>query len=212
MKIKAIALAIASMAASAHAQITEPRETIAYDGARQIVDTCMTMAHAKHWPIAIWVLDIAGQPVYFASQGASEVGVTTAKFKAETALRTGLPSEQRAQSVATPVGQTVTEKIGLFPVAGGIPLMKDGKLIGSVGAGGGRPENGQSGDQICAQAGIHAGFKEAPETAPWPGGRVFRPPGWPRRGAGAPPPGQGPGRGRCRRSSGCAPGDRSGRT
>ncbi len=162
MNIKAAALALtaASLAVSAHAQITEPRETIAYDGARQIVDTCMTMARAKHWPIAIWVLDIAGQPVYFASLGASEVGVTTAKFKAETALRTGNPSEQRAQSVTTPVGQTVTEKIGLFPVAGGIPLAKDGKLIGAVGAGGGRPENGQSVDQICAQAGIDAVFKK----------------------------------------------------
>lgn len=163
MKSKSIAIAALALIASgagARAQVTQPRETIAYDGARQIVDTCMTMARSKHWPIAIWVLDIAGQPVYFASLGASEVGVTTAKFKAETALRTGLPSEQRAQSVATPVGQTVTEKIGLFPVAGGIPLMKDGKLIGSVGAGGGRPENGQSVDQTCAQAGIDAVFKK----------------------------------------------------
>ena len=162
MKIKAaaLALAVATVAVSAQAQVTEPRETIAYDGARQIVDTCMTMARAKHWPIAIWVLDIAGQPVYFASLGASEVGVTTAKFKAETALRTGNPSEARAQSLTTPVGQLTTAKIGLFPVAGGIPLMKDGKLIGAVGAGGGRPENGQSVDQICAQAGIDAVFKK----------------------------------------------------
>jgi glc operon protein GlcG len=154
------ALALAASGVAAHAQVTEARESIAYDGARHIVDTCMTMAHAKKWPIAIWVLDITGQPVYFASLGASEVGVTTAKFKAETALRTGAPSEARAQSLTTPVGQLTTAKIGLFPVAGGIPLMKDGKLIGAVGAGGGRPENGQSVDQICAQAGIDAVFKK----------------------------------------------------
>jgi uncharacterized protein GlcG (DUF336 family) len=163
MTAKTVAIAAFALIASgvtAKAQVTEPRETIAYDGAKQIVETCMTMAQQKKWPIAIWVLDIAGQPVYFASRGASEVGVTTGRFKAETALRTGLPSEQRATSVATPVGQTVTEKIGLFPVAGGIPLMKDGKLIGAVGAGGGRPENGQSVDQICAQAGIDAVFKK----------------------------------------------------
>jgi uncharacterized protein GlcG (DUF336 family) len=160
VKAAAIAAIVLAAATAAQAQITEPRETIAYDGARQIVDTCMTMARAKHWPIAIWVLDIAGQPVYFASLGASEVGVTTAKFKAETALRTGNPSEARAQSVTTPVGALTTAKIGLFPVAGGIPLMKDGKLIGAVGAGGGRPENGQSVDQICARAGIDAVFKK----------------------------------------------------
>ena len=162
MHVKAAAIAAVALIASgvsANAQVTEPRETIAYDGAKQIVDTCMTMARAKHWPIAIWVLDITGQPVYFASLGASEVGVTTAKFKAETALRTGNPSEARAQSVTTPVGQIVTEKIGLFPVAGGIPLKKGGQIIGAVGAGGGRPENGQSVDQLCAQAGIDAVFK-----------------------------------------------------
>ncbi len=163
MKIRTVAiaaLALTAWGAGAKAQITEPRETIVYDGAKQIVDACMGVARAKHWPIAIWVLDLTGQPVYFASLGASEVGVTTARFKAETALRTGLPSEARIASVATPAGQTVTEKIGLFPVAGGIPLMKDGKLIGSVGGGGGRPENGKSVDQICAQAGIDAVFKK----------------------------------------------------
>ena len=154
------ALALAASGVSARAQVTEARETIAYDGARQIVETCMTMARAKHWPIAIWVLDISGQPVYFASLGASEVGVTTAKFKAETALRTGNPSEARAASLTTPVGQLTTARIGLFPVAGGIPLMKVGKLIGAVGAGGGRPENGQSVDQLCAQAGVDAVFKK----------------------------------------------------
>ena len=154
------ALALAASGVTARAQVTEPRETIAYDGARQIVETCMTMARAKHWPIAIWVLDITGQPVYFASLGSSEVGITTARFKAETALRTGNPSEARAASLTTPVGQLTTAKIGLFPVAGGIPLMKDGKMIGAVGAGGGRPENGQSVDQLCAQAGIDAVFKK----------------------------------------------------
>jgi glc operon protein GlcG len=154
------AAASLALATGAQAQVTEARETIVYEGAKQIVETCMVMAKARSWPIAIWVLDLTGQPVYFASRGASEVGVTTARFKAETALRTGLPSEQRVASVSTPVGQTVTEKIGLFPVAGGIPLMKGGKLIGAVGAGGGRPENGQSVDQICAQAGIDAVFKK----------------------------------------------------
>lgn len=165
MDIRTLAAAVVAggalaASAQAQAQVTEVRETIVYDGAKQIVDTCMGMAKAKNWPIAIWVLDLTGQPVYFASRGASEVGVTTAKFKAETALRTGLPSEQRIASVSTPAGQTVTEKIGLFPVAGGIPLLKNGKLIGAVGAGGGRPENGQSVDQICAQAGIDAVFKK----------------------------------------------------
>jgi glc operon protein GlcG len=152
------ALLLIASGATARAQVTDTRESIAYDGAKQIVDTCMTMARAKHWPIAIWVFDIAGQPVYFASMGARELGVTAAKAKGLTALRTGNPSENA--NVATPASQQTADYLGLFPGAGGVPLMKDGKLIGAVGAGGGRPENGQSVDVICAQAGIDAAFKK----------------------------------------------------
>ncbi len=90
--------------------------------------------------------------------GASEIGVTTARYKGETALRTDAPSEARAASLSTPIGTLSTEKTGLFPIAGGIPLMKGGQMIGEVGAGGGKPENGQSVDQICDQAGIDAVF------------------------------------------------------
>jgi uncharacterized protein GlcG (DUF336 family) len=161
MKIKALALAallLIASGASAQAQVTDTRESIAYDGAKKIVDTCMDMARAKHWPIAIWVLDIAGQPVYFASMGAREIGVSTSKMKGVTALRTGNPSENA--NVATPAAQQTAAALDLFPGAGGLPLMKDGKLIGAVGAGGGRPENGQSVDVICAQAGIDALFKK----------------------------------------------------
>ncbi len=163
MKTQATILATLALLASsvpAGAQITETRESIGYDGAKQIVDTCMVMAREKHWPIALWVLDITGQPVYFASLGSSEIGITTAKFKAESALRTGAPSGDRQAALATPLGQLTTGKIGLFPVDGGIPLIKNGKVIGSVGGGGGRPENGKSVDQICAQAGIDATFKK----------------------------------------------------
>ena len=163
MKTKIAALAALTLLASgvsARAQITVARESIGYDGAKQIVDTCMAMAKEKNWPIALWVLDITGQPVYFASRGSSEIGISTAKFKAESALRTGAPSGDRQGALSTPIGQLTTARIGLFPVDGGIPLIKNGKVIGSVGGGGGRPENGKSVDQICAQAGIDAVFKK----------------------------------------------------
>jgi glc operon protein GlcG len=163
MKFKTVTLAATALAvsgAAAHAQVTDTRETIAYEGAKKIVDTCMAMAKAKHWPIAVWVLDIAGQPVYFASMGAREIGVTTAKMKAQTALRTGRPSDDVAAALTTPVGQSVNDAIGLFPVGGGLPLIKDGKVIGAVGGGGIRPENGQSLDKVCVQAGVDALFSK----------------------------------------------------
>ena len=155
------ALALGAAGQGAQAQPYEARETVTYEAAKQIVNTCEAMAKAKAWPIAIWVLDVGGEPVYFAAtKGVSTIGVRTAKLKAETALLTGAPSEARAANLATPVGQRSTEALGLFPIAGGLPLMHDGKVIGAVGAGGGRPENGVSVDQLCAQAGIDAAFKK----------------------------------------------------
>jgi glc operon protein GlcG len=141
------------------AQLTTQRESIAFEGAKQIVATCEVMAKERNWPIAIWVLDITGQPLYFAAtNGVSQIGIETAQWKARTALLTGAPSEARAANMENPIGELSTEKLGLFPIAGGIPLIKDGQVIGAVGAGGARPENGQSVDQICAQAGIDAVF------------------------------------------------------
>jgi glc operon protein GlcG len=161
LKFTAAGLALLAWSSVAAAQVSDTRETIAYDGAKQIVETCMTMARAKHWPIAVWVLDASGQPVYFASMGAREIGITTARYKAETALRTGAPSDGGGpDALATPLAQRTFDAIGLFPVPGGLPILKDGKLIGAVGGGGGRPENGQSVDKICVQAGIDAVFKK----------------------------------------------------
>jgi uncharacterized protein GlcG (DUF336 family) len=160
-RIVAGVLGFSALAAwGAEAQVTVQRESLAFEGAKRIVETCEKMAKERNWPIAIWVLDITGQPLYFAAtNGVTEIGIETARFKAQTALRTGAPSEARANNMQNPVGQLSTTRLDLFPIAGGIPLLKDGKVIGAVGAGGGRPENGQSVDKICAQAGIDTVFK-----------------------------------------------------
>jgi uncharacterized protein GlcG (DUF336 family) len=145
----------------ANAQVTTQRESISYEGAKQIVATCEAMANEHNWSVAIWVLDVAGQPLYFAAtNGAGQIGIETGRLKAQTALLTGAPSEERAGHMQTATGTLATEALGLFPLAGGIPVIKDGKVIGAVGAGGGKPENGKSVDQQCVQAGIDAVFKK----------------------------------------------------
>lgn len=159
MKKMSLIASMAVLVSVAEAQVTTQLESIAFDGAKQIVETCEAMAKERNWPIAIWVLHVRGQPQYFAAtNGVGQIGIETAQWKARTALLTGAPSEARATSMENAIGQLSTEKLGLFPIAGGLPLIKDGKVIGAVGAGGGRPENGVSVDQLCAQAGIDAVF------------------------------------------------------
>jgi glc operon protein GlcG len=154
------ASALAGAASAARAQAIETHESISYEGAQKIVDTCAAMAKAKGWTVSIWVLDPSGQPIAFAAtKGATATGTKTSRWKAETSLSTGEPSGARAASLATPVGAFTTQALGMFPVAGGLPLKHNGQLIGAVGAGGARAQNGVSVDEVCAQAGIDAALK-----------------------------------------------------
>ena len=158
----AAALAAAALAGSgARAQPIETHESISYEGAKQILDTCAALAKTKGWTVAIWVLGADGQPVAFAAtKGVTPTGIKTARWKAETAFSTGAPSGARVASLATAEGAYTTQALGMFPVSGGLPLKQDGQLIGAVGVGGAKPQNGVSFDEICAQAGIDATFKK----------------------------------------------------
>ena len=160
--IGAMTLAVLGAVAGASAQpVTTMRESLNYQSARTIVHTCEDMAASHNWKVAIWVLDISGQPLYFAAiNDPTDTGVKTAEMKARTALNGAAPSESKAQNLATPAGARAAEALGYFPVAGGIPVIRNGHVIGAVGAGGIPPVNGQSMDQVCAQAGIDAVFKK----------------------------------------------------
>jgi len=110
MKYLSTVASLLLLANSAQAQVTTQRESIAYEGAKQIVQVCEEMAKARNWPIAIWVLDITGQPLYFAAtNGVGQIGIETAQWKARTALLTGVPSEARATSMENAIGQLSTD-------------------------------------------------------------------------------------------------------
>jgi glc operon protein GlcG len=148
------------MAGAARADVTTMRESINSEGAKKIVNICEEMAQARHWRLAIWVLDITGQPLYMATiNDPTSVAVITAQMKARTALTAGAPSETRAANFATPDRARAAQALDYYPVAGGLPIMRSGKVIGAVGVGGLTPENGKSMDAACAQAGIDAAIQ-----------------------------------------------------
>jgi glc operon protein GlcG len=162
MRMAVLAAAALALAGSgARAQAIETHESISYEGAQKIVDVCAAMAKAKNWTISIWVLDPSGQPVAFAAtKGATPTGTKTSRWKAETSLSTRQPSGARVAALTSPANIIATQALGMFPVAGGLPLIHDGQLIGAVGAGGARPQDGVAVDEVCAQAGIDAVFKK----------------------------------------------------
>lgn len=92
--------------------------------------------------------------------GASARGVVSAESKARTAILFGVPTKEVQDLVAAgkPVTATLTPPTAapgtsdVWIRQGGIPLIRDGKVVGGVGAGGASPEQ----DELIAKAGAAA--------------------------------------------------------
>jgi uncharacterized protein GlcG (DUF336 family) len=82
----------------------------------------------------------------------------TALLKAHTALKTREPTSLRAvQLKNNPSGWPRSSAyFNFFTVAGGIPIVVDGQMIGAVGVGGGAG----GGDENCAIEGLKTAFGE----------------------------------------------------
>jgi glc operon protein GlcG len=124
--------------------------------AQQIVAAAVAAAKAANVNVAAAVVDANGDLVYFQRlDGAVGRPVVSSQAKARAAILFGVPTKvaEDAAAAGTPLSATLTPSgIGTFEIAvrqGGIPLIKDGKIIGAVGVGGGTPAQ----DETFAKAG-----------------------------------------------------------
>jgi glc operon protein GlcG len=116
-------------------------------------------AKAANAKVGIAVVDANGDLVLLQRlDGASARGVISSEGKARAALLFGLPTKQIQDTVAAgkPVSANVTiTAAGAHELTinqGGLPIIKDGKVIGGIGVGG----SASSEDERFAQAGIDA--------------------------------------------------------
>jgi glc operon protein GlcG len=114
-------------------------------------------ANAK---VGISIVDSNGDLVFSERiDGASTRGMTSSQGKARAALLFGLPTKQVQDIIASgkPVQatiNTVAASSELVVNQGGLPIIKDGKVIGAIGVGG----SASSEDERFAQTGIDAVF------------------------------------------------------
>jgi glc operon protein GlcG len=127
--------------------------------ARRMVAAAEAAAVSANAKVAIAVVDANGDLVYFERMdGASARAVTSSQGKARAALLFGLPTKdvQDAMNAGKPVSVTVTNPAaGAWEITvgqGGLPVVKDGKVVAAIGCGGSLPAN----DEKFAQAGINA--------------------------------------------------------
>jgi uncharacterized protein GlcG (DUF336 family) len=138
----------------AAAKNTLLKDQINADVARRLVDACLDFAKTQpNGPgtYAIFVLTPAGDLVdSHVMDGVFPIGVETGLMKAKTALYARMPSSAVANRFPTLEGRAIRMDLGketglsYYFVGGGLPIVVDGHLIGSIGVGGGNM------DEQCA--------------------------------------------------------------
>lgn len=127
-------------AATAHAQLPNPYgESIAIDAAKKIAEPAVAEARKNGWKMAIAVVDISGDLVYFEKMDGTQVAsIDIAIAKARSAARFKRPTRALQDALAAGgEGLRILGLEGAVPVEGGVPIVMDGKIVGAIGASGG---------------------------------------------------------------------------
>jgi len=130
------------------------------ESAKKIVAAAEAAAAAANQHVAICVMDTNGDAVLTERMNGTGRGIiSAAQGKARAVLLFGMPTGQisDANRDKKPVTATITAlPLGaggeVVLLRGGLPVMRDGKLIGAVGGGGSASET----DEKFAQAGLDA--------------------------------------------------------
>lgn len=127
--------------------------------AKKMAAAAEAAATAQNQHIAICIMDARGDMVFFErGDTINAIPVTSSQGKAHAVLLFGLPTKDVAAAIkaGTPITVTLRAPATGFSDLdirqGGLPIMKNGKLIGAIGVGGSASES----DEAFAQAGIDA--------------------------------------------------------
>src|SRR6516165_4537399 len=138
-----------------------PAKPVGVDAAtaKKMIAAAEAAAIAANAQVAIAIIDGNGDLVYFERMdGASARAVTSSQGKARAALLLGVPTKEAQDSIAAgkPIPVTLTAPpAGAWELTigqGGLPILKDGKVVAAMGCGGSAPAN----DEKFCQAGINA--------------------------------------------------------
>lgn len=151
LSLAAVALLAAS---SASAQAPPPYGApITLEQAKKVMVGAEAEAKKNGWPVVIVVLDSGGQLVLLQRLDNAQWGsIEIAKEKARSAVALRRPTKVLQDLVAQGGANLRLLTIGYSVLEGGIPIIVDGKIIGSVGVSGVTSQQ----DAQTAQAGIDA--------------------------------------------------------
>jgi len=150
------ALAAAGTLAStaAMAQVPQYGANVSQDQAHKAVAAAMAEARNIKVPMAVTVVDTAGQLVAFDRMDNTQTGsIVVSQDKAVSAAMFRRPTKAFQDALAAGgAGLRILTLRGANAVEGGLPLVVDGKIIGAIGVSGGSAEQ----DGVVAKAGADA--------------------------------------------------------
>ena len=159
MNSRRLILAAALVAAAAVAYAQQPAfpsygPNITAEQARKAMAAAEAEARGKGWPMAIAIVDTAGQLVMFQRFDNTQTGsIMVAQDKAVSAAMFRRPTKAFQDGVAG--GGAGLRLIGLRNASlleGGLPIYIDGKIVGGIGVSGGSAEQ----DGVVAKGGTDA--------------------------------------------------------
>jgi uncharacterized protein GlcG (DUF336 family) len=139
------------LASAAQGQVPQYGPNVNHEQARKAVAAAVADARKQNLPMAIAVVDNAGQLVAFERMDNTQTGsIAVPQDKAVSAAMFRRPTKVFQDAVAGGgAGLRVLTLRGTIAVEGGLPLTVDGKIIGGIGVSGGSAEH----DGVVAKAG-----------------------------------------------------------
>ena len=122
--------------------------------ARSCVKAAQATAAANQWQMVVAVVDAGGHLVLLERMDNAQFGsVEPALQKAETSVAFRRPTKAFDETLAKGGAALRLLKLpGVLPVEGGLPLSREGRLVGAVGVSGGSAQQ----DGVAAQACVDA--------------------------------------------------------
>ena len=155
----AVVMLIALGSASAQTPAPAPAPPPAYgtpislEQAKKVMAGAEAEAKKNNWPVVITILDSGGNLVMLQRLDNAQWGsIEIAKEKARSAVALRRPTKALQDLIAQGGANLRLLNIGYSVLEGGIPIVVDGKIIGSIGVSGVTSQQ----DAQIAQAGIDA--------------------------------------------------------
>lgn len=137
-------------------------QALTFAGAQVVLAACITKATEMNIPACIAVTDAAGHPIVTARMdGAPFMAAEIAANKARTVAGfNGFPTGAWWPSIKEDgsLAHGITHTPGLIVFAGGVPVERQGVLLGAVGVSGGEPSE----DEQIAETGAGVFQNQAP--------------------------------------------------